>query len=218
MPRPNPHRRNQAEKGLGSKPASDSLLHPDNKPYVSRCNTHRNKDDLEIGYHVPKRPRSRVIVEVGRDADLILQGSSISRIHFAFELHPESGEIMFCDLSRCQNTQIDPVGFRTDGDLRQVVLQPGTKYHIRAGGENADEYIFHIEWSINDVLAEARRGDQMAAARVPNPRLIRTTEGSPVNGGSSGLRIVDIWGREPSARCVKRSMLIRDALSRSLSP
>jgi hypothetical protein len=185
MPRPNPHPQTlfHLVPAKRSKPANDSLLDSHNELYVSNCNTERNRDGLEIGYHVPERPRPQVIVEVGRDADLILQGSSISRIHFAFELHPESGEIMFCDRSRYQNTEIDPLGFRTDGGLRQVVLQVGTKYDIRAGGENADEYIFHIEWSNNDVLAEARREDQMAAARMPNPRLIRTTPGTPVHGG-----------------------------------
>ena len=161
--------------------AKEALLHPDNEPFVSHCQDANYGCGLEIGYHVLARPRPQVIVEVGRDADLILPGSTISKIHFSFEIHPESRQIMFCDRSRFRNTKIGPVGFRTDGNFRQVVLQSGTAYRISAGGEKAKQYIFDLVWPkhAENVLQETQRGHQMAEGRVQNPRWARTVEEGP---------------------------------------
>ena len=123
--------------------AAEMLLHPDNDPFVSPCKDANDVCGLEIGYHVPIRPRPLVIVEVGKNADLIMPGASISQVHFAFEIHPESRQIMFLDRSRFRNTKIAPVCFRPDGHFRQVVLQPGTQYTVSAGGEKTNLYVFH---------------------------------------------------------------------------
>ncbi|KIX07197.1 uncharacterized protein Z518_01850 [Rhinocladiella mackenziei CBS 650.93] len=118
--------------------AKEMLLHPDNKPFVSLYKKAAGPDEedqygLEIGYHVQTRPRSLVIVEVGKNADLVMPGSNISQVHFSFEIHPESRQIMFWDRSRLHSTKISPDGFRVDGNFRQVVLLPGTEYKISAG-------------------------------------------------------------------------------------
>lgn len=168
--------------------ALETLLHPDNEPFVSYCeNANRTNNGigeygLEIGYHISARPRPQVMVEVGRDADLILPGSTISKVHFSFEVHPESRQIVFYDRSRLRNTKIDPDGFRTDGDFRQVVLRPGIAYTISAGGERADQYIFDLVWPKEsaNVLEETKKGYQMAEARAQNPRWARTVEEGPM--------------------------------------
>ena len=166
--------------------ACEILHHPDNKPFVSRCkgrsiNSLEIDYGLEIGYHVPKRTLPQVITEVGRDADLILSGATISKIHFSFEIHPESRQIMFCDRSRLRNIRIEPFGFRKDGDFRQVVLQPGVEYRISFGGEQLSQYVFNLVWSRQsaDVLDEARKGYENADARAQNPRWARTVEEGP---------------------------------------
>lgn len=59
------------------------LLHPDNQHFVSLCEkgTKLGKEDkygLEISYYVLARPRALIIVEVRKNANLIMPGSSIS--------------------------------------------------------------------------------------------------------------------------------------------
>jgi hypothetical protein len=161
--------------------ATAILSHPDNRSFVSRCETNGSRDGLEIGYHVPAIPRPGVIVEVGRDADIILSGTTISRLHFSFEVHPESRQIMFCDRSRRRNTRIEPGGFRVGGDFRQVVLRPGISYQIGAGGEKGDKYIFDLVWSMSpgEVLKEIEGGYRMAQGRTQNPRFAQTVEEGP---------------------------------------
>ncbi|KAF2245188.1 NUAK family, SNF1-like kinase, partial [Trematosphaeria pertusa] len=88
---------------------------------------------------------------------------------------------MLCDRSRLRNTKILPVGFRNDGDFRQVVLQPGTKYCISAGGEQLNQYIFDLVWPEKsaDVLQETEKEYQRAEASAQNPRYARTIEEGP---------------------------------------
>lgn len=167
--------------------AKEMLLHP-NSPFVSLCKENRGQDNnyeygLEIGYHVSTRPRPLVLVEVGENADLIMPGSSISQVHFSFEIHPESHQIMFWDRSRLRSTKIAPVGFRKDGHFRQVVLQPGMKYIIGAGGEKAEQFIFSLIWRkrSESMLQETGKGFEMAEARLQNPRWARTVEDGPTD-------------------------------------
>jgi hypothetical protein len=178
MPLQTPHSRTlfHLMPGNGCLEAGEILLHPDNKPFVSYCEN--GKYGLEIGYHVPAKPIPQVIVVVGRDADLILPGSTISGRHFSFEIHPESRQIMFCDRSRLRNIEIKPVGFRGDGDFRQVVLEPGTKYVISTGGEKKNQYVFDLVWpgKPENVLREAERGYQMAKDLGKNPRWAQTVD------------------------------------------
>ena len=154
------------------------LVHPDNEPFVSLSSTEDGpQSGLEIGYHVPARPRPEVIVEVGRNADLILPTSSISAVHFSFEVHSESKKIMFYDRSRHQSTKIEPFEFRRDGTFRQIVLQPGIVYKIGAGGERKDQYEFELHWVAEEsALQEAEKGYRLAEERAQNPRWARTVD------------------------------------------
>jgi FHA domain len=186
MPRDAPHRQAILHLIPQNSQAGEALSHPDNAPFVSLA-THRKRDGsieqkfgLEIGYHVPARPCPEIIVEVGRNADLILPGSSISKVHFSFEMHPESKEIMFHDRSRYHSTMINPDCFRVDGNFRQVVLRPETKYHIGAGGGKKDLYTFDLWWVRKEGAAEeTERGYQMAEERAQNPRWARTVDDGP---------------------------------------
>jgi hypothetical protein len=172
--------------------AEAELAHPDNERFVSLSSPRPRQDDseddgkngpqlgLEIGYLVPVRPRPEVIAEVGRNADLILTGSSISAVQFSFETHPESKAIVFHDRSRYHNTTIEPFGFRTDGNIRQHVLQPGIVYEISAGGERGNLYCFELRWiKPKSALQQVERGYQMAEERAQNPRWARTVDDGP---------------------------------------
>ncbi|OAP65170.1 hypothetical protein AYL99_01142 [Fonsecaea erecta] len=168
--------------------AKAMLLHPDNEPFVSLYQnataTERAEYGLEIGYHVPTRPRPLVIVEVGKNADLVMPGSNISQVHFSFEIHAESRQIMFWDRSRLHTTKIEPDGFRVGGNFRQVVLDAKTPdYKISAGGEKLDQFVFHLKWckGATDVVQELEKESQIVAARVHNPRWARTIEDGPTD-------------------------------------
>ncbi|RMZ80254.1 hypothetical protein DV738_g2924, partial [Chaetothyriales sp. CBS 135597] len=165
------------------------LLYPDNQRFISlsRKATEADKHDeygLEVGYHVSGRPRSLVIVEVGRNADLVMPGSNISKVHFSFEIHPESRQIMFWDRSRLQTTKIEPDGFRSDGDFRQVVLKTGrSDYKISAGGEKLDQFVFYLRWlkDAAEVMEEIENESQITETRPQNPRWALTIEDGPID-------------------------------------
>ncbi|KAL2410454.1 hypothetical protein ABEF95_001087 [Exophiala dermatitidis] len=188
--------------------AKQMLYHPDNEPFLSVCKsapiTVENGYGLEVGYHVSRRPRPLVIGEVGRNADLVMPGSSISKVHFSFEVHPESRHIMFVDRSRLHGTRISPEGFRLDGDFRQVVLMPGKQYTIFAGAENSDQFVFHLHpiEAMEYLLPKVELDSQMLEARGENPRWARTTEGAPT--------VLSAWYskrlREPAVGVVQRAV------------
>ncbi|RMD39371.1 hypothetical protein DV735_g5760, partial [Chaetothyriales sp. CBS 134920] len=189
MPRQTPHSQTifHLVPHKASPRAKQMLLHPDNEPFVSLCKaTKPGEEDeygLEIGYHVSARPRALVIVEVGKNADLVMPGSSISQVHFSFEVHPESRHIMFLDRSRLHSTKIKPEGFRADGNFRQLVLQPETEYQISAGGEKVDQFVFYLRWlkEVDDALYEVEKESQIVEARGQNPRWARTVEDTPTD-------------------------------------
>ncbi|KAL9024816.1 MAG: hypothetical protein Q9196_006237, partial [Gyalolechia fulgens] len=187
MPCDIPHRQTILHLIPRSSQAEDALSHPDNAPFVSlstRLTTDSSSIEqelgLEIGYHVPVRPCPEVVVEVGRNADLVLPGPSMSKVQFSFEVHPESKEIMFHDRSRYHSTRIDPDGFRLDGNFRQIVLRPGVEYCISAGGEKKNLYMFDLWWVTKEgAVEENERGYQMADERAQNPRWARTVDDGP---------------------------------------
>lgn len=170
-------------------PKAQQMLHSvDNQRFVSLCKQatrfgETEKYGLEIGYHVSESRRARVIVEVGKNGDLVMPGSSISQVHFSFEIHPESDQIMFVDRSRLNSTKIEPDGFRGGGNFRQVVLKLETQYLIRAGGEKMDQYVFHlIAFKGKDGLAQQLQSEfQAIEAWGPDPRLARTVEDTPTD-------------------------------------
>jgi len=135
---------------------------------------------LEVGYHVALVPRPDVIAEAGRRADIYLRGGSISAVQFSFEIHPESRAIMFHDRSRLRNTNIKPFRFRTDGHLRQHVLQHGIEYVINTGGDRGELYEFELRWvQKEDAVQRAEQGYETAAARVQDSRWARTVDDGP---------------------------------------
>lgn len=109
--------------------AEEVLLHPDSGRFVSTCST--GVQGLEVGFHVPSVSKGRVITRVGRDADLILRGRTISAVHIAFEIHPETLVVLLSVRSKRSSS----VTIRSDYDAGQTiqgdcVLVYGTSYHI----------------------------------------------------------------------------------------
>lgn len=72
--------------------AHEALCHPDNQRFVSLAFSDARKQPelgLEVGFHVASVP-GRVIARLGRNGDLILQRRSVSAVHIAFEMHPDT--------------------------------------------------------------------------------------------------------------------------------
>lgn len=81
--------------------ARDVLKISQNLQFVSRitftsANGTIQRDGLEIGFHVPAIPNSRVITTLGRQGDLVFRNNTISKNHAAFEFYPQTKEIVLC--------------------------------------------------------------------------------------------------------------------------
>ncbi|KAK3314421.1 kinase-like domain-containing protein [Apodospora peruviana] len=161
-----------------SSDARDALQHPDNRRFVS---SNYGRPGLEIGFHVPSVPGGRTIARLGRDADLILCGKSLSRVHVAFEIHPETLVVLLSVRSSQLNpgvtVQPPPEDTRTDDKtdldgtpdsaVEQIqgdcVIQYGQEYEISIGPTN----VFRVRWHQIDGLSGT------AAAAVLRERAVQ---------------------------------------------
>ena len=126
--------------------AHDALLHPDNSRFVSasaaKGQLGRSEPGLEIGFHVPSISSGRVITRIGRDADLILPGRPISKVHVAFEIHPETLVVLLSvrskHLSSVKVASLKSEEQKLDGDC---VIIYGQDYRI-----TIVSYEFELIW------------------------------------------------------------------------
>ncbi|KAH6626969.1 kinase-like domain-containing protein [Chaetomium sp. MPI-SDFR-AT-0129] len=116
-----------------NEPAKAALTHDDNRKFVSMAAS--NRPGLEVGFHVPLYSHGPVITRLGRDADLILPGSSCG-VHVDFRI---SGSTKLLKLTvRFVDGDRPTVFVRTRGDgdglehsIRgDCVLFYGHKYSI----------------------------------------------------------------------------------------
>ncbi|KAL2175261.1 kinase-like domain-containing protein [Thermothelomyces heterothallicus CBS 202.75] len=162
--------------------AREALLHPDNSRFVS--NTHTELQGLEVGFHVPSVPKGRVITRVGRDADLILRGRTVSAVHVAFEIHPETLVVLLSVRSKHSSSVTISSDFseakqKIQGDC---VLVYGTSYRI-----SIVSYNFLLIWrdlgSVEALRQLAIEGYQISLQRI---QTIRSRD-LPTDGDSSEL-------------------------------
>ncbi|KAH7000242.1 kinase-like domain-containing protein [Ilyonectria destructans] len=99
-------------------------------------------DGLEIGFHVPTIPNSRVITTLGRQGDLVFRNQTISKNHAAFEFYPQTNEIVLC----VQSTNYSGVKVQMLGSSEAMTgdcpLVYGTQYAIHIG-----PCIFALHWN-----------------------------------------------------------------------
>ncbi|AEO61385.1 hypothetical protein MYCTH_2311486 [Thermothelomyces thermophilus ATCC 42464] len=162
--------------------ASDALLHPDNARFVSTSK--RGLDGLEIGFHVPSIPKGRVITRLGRDADLILRGRSVSAVHVAFEIHPETLVVLLSVRSKYSSSvTVSPdVGQTMEPVEGDCVIVYGTDYRISIAS-----YDFRLMWrdlgSVEALRQLAIEGYQISLQRLQTVR----SRDLPTDGDSSEL-------------------------------
>ena len=156
--------------------AKSALDHDDNAAFVSM--SRKGQLGLEVGFHVARRRAPEIITSVGRDADLILSASTISGVEFTFEIHPESGAVMFCNRGSNPYTCIRPGGIRQDGKFNRLAIFPDTEYEIVTGGPRT-RYAFRTVW-IRDhettTTLEVQKGYQLALGRGRIPRYAITED------------------------------------------
>lgn len=68
--------------------AYEALDHPDNRRFITASSDNKKSLGLEVGFHVPSILGGRVIVRLGREADLSLRGREMSKVQITFEFHP----------------------------------------------------------------------------------------------------------------------------------
>ena len=145
--------------------AHDALLHPDNSRFVSASANQMGQSEpgLEIGFHVPSISSGRVITRIGRDADLILPKRPISKVHVAFEIHPETLVVVLSvrskHLSSVKVASSKSKKQEIDGDC---VIVYGQKYHI-----TIVSYEFELIWRKVESLRDlAIQGYQHSLERL----------------------------------------------------
>lgn len=124
----------------------ETLVHPDNRRFVSPVAADEGLLGLEVGFHVSSVP-GRVIARLGRDSDLILGRRNISSVHVAFEIHPDTLVLLLSVRAKCASSVVViPVGVDGKPIARETVegdcvLRYGQKYKIYIAG-----YIFRLVW------------------------------------------------------------------------
>lgn len=121
--------------------AEAALAHPANSQYVSSF-SQLTPRGLEVGFHVASVP-SRVVATVGRNGDLKLQGSHVSRVHIAFEMHQETLMVLLSVKAKdVKSVTIHrQVGAQPGAVKGDCVLSYGVEY-----GLTIAQYTFRVSW------------------------------------------------------------------------
>ncbi|WEW58107.1 hypothetical protein PRK78_003574 [Emydomyces testavorans] len=110
---------------------------------------HENKLALDIGFHICSHS-SNTLATLGRgeNADIFIDGSSISRIQCSFEVNYDSGVVMLYDRSNAQSTQVfgDNVVPFEHGRPRRVVVSDEINTTLGMGGVGCNLVLFQFKW------------------------------------------------------------------------
>lgn len=119
---------------------------------------------LDIGHIQSVSGSETTLVTLGRDGDVVLHGSTISRIQCSFEINSETQIVMSIDRSSNQSTQVfgeNSYSF-ADGLDRKVVVQKGLNPIIGMGGIDRNDIQFELIWLHHNDHAQSyveRRGN-----------------------------------------------------------
>lgn len=163
------------------------VQHPDNK-HMSRLLN--GKLVLDVGHVRSKSGDVNTIVEIGRNGDILVNASNISKVQCSFGMDPSTGIIMFYDHSSSHSSQVyccshegsdeKVIPFEANPPRRVVVMQ-GINTIIGMGGVNKDLFVFQLLWpDKSDYLQSMEkvksRGALALQVNQVNPRFARTTE------------------------------------------
>ena len=169
---------------LGNERAERAVSHPDNIRHVSVLST--GDKCIDVGFQLHGKS-STTLATLGRsvEADIYLEGSSISRIQCSFEIDLNTGIVMFYDRSHGCTTQVsgeNTIPFEY-GRTRRVVVRDELNTVIQMGGERRDLFQFKLKWHLGPrKIAEAiEKYDTLLSGIIENPRLTRTEDDAPTD-------------------------------------
>ncbi|UNI23035.1 hypothetical protein JDV02_008878 [Purpureocillium takamizusanense] len=175
--------------------ARDAVLHRANDHLRSAC---RGIQDfvLNVG-HVQSRRNDDTLASMGRDGDVVLQGSSISKLQCAFEIDPSLHFIVLHDKSSHWNTQVygeNATPFPSGCMPRRVRVSPHQNTRIGMGGRNGDVIVFNLIWHQQHDLAISQVIEERRHTRLEeNPAFSMTGHGDEDTAApSSTSRLLSI--------------------------
>ena len=181
MPRDRPHPLAFFSLVALNKRAYAVLNHPDNIHNVSVFRDPMQDKNilhgLDIGLHIGSKSRY-TLATIGRCGDILVEGSSVSRIQCSFEMHEKTKQIMLQDRSSNRSTQFfgdTAVPFELWRPHRRVVVHEKVNLIFGFGGVACDLYQFQIVWHKRDDLKANMNLDY----RELNPRQARTVLEQP---------------------------------------
>ena len=107
-----------------------------------------NKYALDAGHVQLSSGNPNTLATIGKNGDIVVAGSNISRVQCSFEINPDSKVIMFYDRSHCKTSQVFGKGSVPFEECRprKVVVQPDLNTIIGRGGAGQDLVQFKLEW------------------------------------------------------------------------
>lgn len=133
---------------------------------------------LDIGHIRPMSGDNATLATLGRNGDVIVEGSSIAKIQCSFEIDIDTKVIMFYDRSHGQTSQVfgeNATPFEY-GRLRKVVVQEKVNTIIGMGGVGRNLVQFELKWHCRPDDTMERVKDRESAHLGENPRLARTID------------------------------------------
>ncbi len=176
MPRPYPHPLAVFSLKPLNERAYDVVNHPANDRLVSTLVD--GTLALDIGHAVSESGEATTLATLGRNADIIIPGASISKIQCSFEINPDTNVIMFYDRSYNLSTQVfgeNKTPFEY-GRPRKVVVRNDCNTKIGMGGEQRKLVRFELMWHSGPMHAMEKVKDRQRGALEVNPRLARTID------------------------------------------
>ncbi|KAK4134988.1 kinase-like protein [Trichocladium antarcticum] len=160
--------------------ASQVVAHPCNSHLVSISND--GTPVLDVGQVQSASGDNATLATIGRSGDILVDGSSISKIQCSFEIDRNTNMVLFHDKSHGQTSQVfgdNAVPFE-DGRLRRVVVHMQLNTIIGMGGSGRNLILFELEWHCRpDKITEKVR-ERQSCRLQSNPRLARTADPTPV--------------------------------------
>ena len=135
---------------------------------------------IDVGLHIRSKS-CNTLATLGRgDADILVEGSNISKIQCSFEIHPDTGVVMLYDRSHHRTTQVfgdNVIPFENER-IRQVVVHQELNTIIGMGGAKRNLIRFRLKWhqDSRQTIDKVIRQSDMMSAYEENPRLARTIE------------------------------------------
>ena len=180
------------------------LNHPDNSHLVSLVPGDEQVFGIEVGFHIKSSSRC-TLATIGRNGDITVEESSISRIQCSFEIHEEFGTVILYDRSNSQTTQVFGTN-RTPfepGRIRRIAVAKSLNTVLGMAGKGCNLIQFKLEW--HQRMLDPK---ELFNSQVENARQARTVDEAPTEVPSARLtRIHTPSNRGSRLRCARMNQL-----------